>query len=104
MTVFDSVESNVKRLLEHYPGTRDNDKLLTLLYLRRYCGVQISDEGFRKILKPSVPSFETIRRVRQRIQELDRDSRVPKFQPSGSTAAARKEKTNSLFEYLKGGE
>ena len=100
MTVFDSVEPKVKRLLARFPETRSNDKLLTLLYLREYCGVQVSDEGLRKILKPNVPTFETIRRVRQRVQELDRNSERPMFQPSRETMIARSEKTKTLLGYL----
>jgi len=58
------VKSQVEYMLNKYPETRDNDKLLQVLILKKFYGVQNIDD----ILNPKVPSLESIRRCRQKFQ------------------------------------
>lgn len=62
-------------ILEAYPEARDSDKLLWLAYLVLYCdlktilGPKAYDDLKKVIMKDSTPTMETVRRVRQKIQE-----------------------------------
>jgi hypothetical protein len=58
------VKSQVEYMLNKYPKTRDNDKLLQVLILKEFYGVETIDD----ILNPKVPSLESIRRCRQKFQ------------------------------------
>jgi|GEM_PF-6637844 hypothetical protein len=61
LNVFDLTE----KLLQEEPETRNSDALLIARYFKKYHGITRLDE-----IPPrdDVPSFETIRRARQRIQ------------------------------------
>ena len=67
MTVVDEFR-NIKRWVEYWlendPACRDDDKLLIYRIMCCTTDVKVSWEDFRKI-----PSFESIRRVRQKLQE-----------------------------------
>lgn len=58
------VKTQVEYTLQNYPKTRNNDKLLQVTVLKNFYGVKNIDD----ILKPKVPSLESIRRCRQKLQ------------------------------------
>lgn len=60
----DQVKTQVEYTLKIYPEARNNDKLLQVLVLKNFYGVVSIDD----ILKPRVPSLESIRRCRQKLQ------------------------------------
>ena len=70
------VKEKVRHVLEHYPETRDSDKLLWLSYMERFRGLgevfgtPEQFVAFKKLmLDPDTPQAESIRRVRQKCQE-----------------------------------
>lgn len=58
------VKQQVEFILKEFPETRNNDKKLQVMVLMQFYEVkEITD-----ILKPNVPSLESIRRCRQKLQ------------------------------------
>lgn len=57
----------VERILQNEPATRSNDKLLILRVWENY-GMGFSDSQRRTFLSDRLPSPETIRRTRQKLQ------------------------------------
>jgi len=70
-----TVGTGVYCLLQSYPELRDNDTLLLFAYLNKFCGLKkaLGDDAYNKLkeicLDNATPKFESIRRVRQKIQE-----------------------------------
>src|SRR3972149_11755512 len=72
-----TIKDRIGNLLEVYSELRDSDKKLWLAYLNRYHGLRdrvnsakSPYEALRNIfLSDDTPSFESIRRVRQKYQE-----------------------------------
>lgn len=60
----ENVTSKVADILEKYPQTRNNDKLLIYYILTDYYNCN----HLYDIVSIKVPNFETIRRARQRLQ------------------------------------
>jgi hypothetical protein len=58
------VKTQVEYTLKTYPETRNNDKLLQVIVLKKFYEARLIED----ILKPSVPSLESIRRCRQKLQ------------------------------------
>ncbi|KGK88006.1 hypothetical protein [Clostridium sp. HMP27] len=58
------VKDQVAYILEKDLDARDNDKLLQVSVLKTFYNVEKIDD----ILKPEVPSLESIRRCRQKLQ------------------------------------
>ena len=65
-----TVKSRVEYVLENYPETRNDDRYLWLIYIRLFCPEMSKYIRFipYDVLK-NAPTFETIRRCRQKIQE-----------------------------------
>jgi len=67
-----TMKGKVTYLLENYPILRDNDNLLIGMVYKEYYGITYAD-SFLDIMKHHderhLPNFETIRRVRQKVQE-----------------------------------
>jgi len=61
------IKNKVREILEVYPETRDSDKLLYLKYFDQI-GLHLTDSQKELIL--TIPAFETLRRYRQKFQEL----------------------------------
>ena len=65
----------VEHILDKYPDTRDNDKLLWLAYLSLFRNLHevIGRDAYLKlkkvIMSPNTCSMESVRRVRQKLQE-----------------------------------
>jgi len=78
-----TTKDRVLYILERYPETRNDDRYLWLIYIRLFCPEMSRYIKFipYSVLKNAV-QFETIRRVRQRIQEaglyLPTDPKVAK--------------------------
>ena len=64
MDEFDSIKKEVLMILESEPETRNSDKLLIFRIINNHINFPLSFEEFNKL-----PNFETIRRMRQKIQE-----------------------------------
>jgi hypothetical protein len=60
---FNKTQEIVLDILKNDERSRNDDKWLTYLVMRKFTNIYIPFEDFNKI-----PSFETIRRVRQKIQ------------------------------------
>lgn len=64
-----TMQSKVENVLRIYPETRDSDRLLICSIYRSYYNVNVWDESFADVLADeTLPSFETIRRCRQKAQ------------------------------------
>ena len=78
MKMLESLETakeKVEFILSNYPTLRDSDKKLWLGYLNLYHGLRkkIGEESYsilkEIILSDSTPTMESIRRIRQKLQE-----------------------------------
>ena len=63
-----SMQAKVEYLLKIYPITRDSDKMLICAVYSRYYNVDMSDSFGKVMSSERLPSFETIRRCRQKAQ------------------------------------
>ena len=62
-----TIEDKVAKLLERFPALRSSDKLLITSYFAEYHDIRTFRQfAFSKV---ELPSFESIRRTRQRIQQ-----------------------------------
>lgn len=70
-----SVKEKVRKVLEQYPETQDDDKLLWLgvMAIDYNLRAELGEEGYKKfrawLLKNKIPPFESVRRIRQKFQE-----------------------------------
>ena len=74
-----NLEAKVRRALEHYPSTRDDDRLLALAV---WCdGFNLDPfTPIRDVMRnKSLPSQESIGRIRRKIQEQDESLRGTKY-------------------------
>ena len=70
-----TMHNRVMEVLMDTPDTRSSDRLLISEVYRRYYGVR--SEPFHVVMSRSdLPSFETIRRCRQKIQEENEELRA----------------------------
>lgn len=71
----EKVKDQVAYCLEHYPDTRDNDKLLTLGIYALFYGLKksLGQDAYNKfrewLLSNEVPANESITRCRRKFQE-----------------------------------
>ena len=70
------VTPKVFEILKKYPETRDNDKELLLKVYTKYYHVFLADPFYKVMRRKDLPSMESIRRARQRIQEYYPDFRA----------------------------
>jgi len=95
---FETVEPIVKRLLEKIEETRADDNILYAYYVSRVDGdvtKVLFDRKYR--LMNGLASYETVSRVRRKLQE--RDARL---KPSKEYIAARKKAEAEYKAYAKG--
>ena len=71
-----TIKSKVRYILEKHPETRDSDKLLWLAYMCIFHDLKSmfkSEDEYKRfrtlIMNSKSPTFESIRRVRQKYQE-----------------------------------
>lgn len=64
-----NMQNKVEWVLTNYPQARDNDNLLINIIYSRFYNVNVSCRSFKDVtLHTKLPSFETIRRCRQKAQ------------------------------------
>jgi hypothetical protein len=61
-----NITDRVRNILEAVPATRDSDKELLIIYMQK-AGMELTPAQVN--LFKQLPSMETIRRIRQKIQE-----------------------------------
>lgn len=65
-------KDRVEYVLSYYPGTRESDKKLWLVYMHNFHGLGLVN-GYnslvRIIMDEETPSMETLRRIRQKFQQ-----------------------------------
>jgi hypothetical protein len=66
LEVLTKVEDKVAYILENDPASRDSDRVLIVEYLKTFHKAKTIDDLLRK----DVPSMESIRRTRQKLQSL----------------------------------
>lgn len=70
-------KDKVREIMEKYPVTRDSDKLLWLAYMVKHHGLReklgnTAYEVLKEVfMSEETPAMESIRRVRQKIQEQE---------------------------------
>ena len=88
-----NMQDKVEFLLETYPATRDNDRLLIGAVYAHFYGVDVGCTSFKSVLlNDRLPSFESIRRVRAKVQADREDLR--------GTKAKEKERLEAQKDYL----
>lgn len=91
--------NKVKDILEEYPSSRNNDNTLFYIYLSVYHKVN-QDTLFTDVLQGIeqgfYPSFETLRRSRQKVQE-----NYPDLKASKEVQEARKQQEILIREQIK---
>ena len=95
MATLTTIKPKVEYLLRMYPRLRDDDWLLIGMVYHTYYGIGY-DKGFLEVMKNheelDLPSFETIRRTRQKVQEEN-----PSLE---SSKAKKKERQMAFNEFL----
>lgn len=89
-------KERVKYLLERYPHARDNDFYLMWLYLKIFEGLPLPYLDW-KIIEILDGSTESVRRVRQKIQNEDK-----LFLPSVEVQHKRRMKQEAIRKVIKG--
>lgn len=86
-----TIKDNVEKVLARYPQSRNNDKLLILMYWKDIDGLSFGSEPefIDGVINKST-STESIRRARQLIQEDGR------FLPTDETVLARRMKKSRM--------
>ena len=93
-----TMQARVEFCLETYPICRDDDNMLIGAIYSIFYDVDVKRTTFKEILmRNDLPSFETIRRCRQKAQEQRPELR-------GTRYAQKKRKANEerVREYVKG--
>lgn len=89
---FKSVKEIVLNILENEERARNDDKYLTYRVMQHYTDIYINFEDFEKI-----PAFETIKRVRAKIQNQE-----GKFMPtSDEVIKHRRQRQDEVKEFIK---
>ena len=70
-----TIEKRVKHILEEYPPSRGDDRLLQWKYLRAFTPVRLSFATFEQ-LRATMPSPESITRARRKIQAQEGNERL----------------------------
>jgi len=70
-----TIERRVKHILEEYPPSRGDDRLLQWKYLRAFTPVRLSFTTFEQ-LRMTMPSPESITRARRKIQAQEANANL----------------------------
>ena len=95
------LQDQVRWILDHYPATRDNDRLLVLRYWLEFDGLRELLDGEaiatleRFMANPRTATPETVRRRRQELQRLDSGGSDDDLAPSDSTKRWRKARAHA---------
>ena len=90
------VTPKVLDILRKYPGVRGDDRMLLVKVYQAY-GADITAPFYYIVADPDLPSFESIRRARQKIQENCEELRADK-----AVEDVRIAKQEEYIEYAKG--
>lgn len=93
-----TIQQMVEEILRQYPGTRDDDRELIQTLYGKYYGIDFFTPFGAVLKNKKLPSFESIRRCRQRLQEHDESLRGSK-----RSEDARISKQEEYLEYVKEG-
>ena len=89
----ETMQKKVEWALGRFPQTRDNDRLLICVIYRGFYNTDINNLSFKEVtLNDKLPSFETIRRCRQKAQ-------ADKPELRGKTDKERLERQKEYVEY-----
>jgi len=95
-----TLQSKVEDILAKYPKARDDDRILIGGVYALYYGVDVSGASFKDVLlDKTLPSFESIRRCRQKAQAEYEDLRGSK-----AREAERIEAQKDFIKYAIEGE
>jgi hypothetical protein len=87
-----TAKERVEYILEHYPETRNNDLYLWIIYVRLFCPELSQYIKFIPFdLFKKAPSYETISRVRRKLQESGR------FLPTDPKVARKRRKLANIY-------
>lgn len=75
MTELKTIQQKVEAILRQYPGTRNDDRELIQVYYGKYEGIDYYTPFGAVLRNKKLPSFESIRRTRQKLQETHEDLR-----------------------------
>jgi len=92
-----TIQQMVENVLRQYPGTREDDRELIQTLYGKYYGVDFYKPWGAVIRDKNLPSFESIRRARQKLQENDESLRGSK-----ESEDARLDKQEEYLEYVRG--
>jgi hypothetical protein len=85
-----TISKRTEEILRLYPDTRDNDMALYV----KYCEVYHTDiVHIQDMLKSTAPTFDSIGRVRRKIQET-------MYKPSAEAKAAKKLKEAEIRQFV----
>ena len=93
-----TIQQMVENILRQYPGTRSDDRELIQTLYGKYYGVDYYKPFGAVIRDKNLPSFESIRRCRQKLQEQNEDLRGSKMSED-----ARLAKQVEYIEYAREG-
>lgn len=93
-----TIHQMVEKILKDYPGTREDDRELIKTLYGKYYGIDYYQPWGSVIKNKNLPSFESIRRCRQKIQEKDKSLRGSK-----KSEEARLDMQEEYLEYAREG-
>ena len=100
MSTLTKIKPQVEYLLKKYPVLRDDDFLLIGSIYHHYYDIGY-DESFLQVMKNhkelGLPSFETIRRTRQKVQEEN-----PLLESSKAKKKERQIAFNEFYDFARG--
>ena len=97
MNELKAISKIVEQILNDVPATRDDDRLLYLTVVKWMKPSAEYQPFTLTIMDKTLPSPETVRRSRQKVQELNRYLR-----PSADVSGMRLEKEHEFFDFAIG--
>lgn len=95
MSKLNTIKAQVEYILRRYPATRNDDRFLIRVLYQKFYNVHYYDSFGAVLMNTKLPSFESIRRCRQKIQEQDESLRGTK-----ESAKARLDKQVEYIEFV----
>lgn len=93
-----TMQQRIEFCLETYPMCRDDDNILIGTVLSIFYNVDVKHITLKEtLLRTDLPSFETIRRCRQKAQE-----QRPELRGTRYTQKKRKDNEKRVREYVRG--
>lgn len=85
-----TITQKIQAILEHVPATRNSDTELLLIYMQK-SGMELTPKQV-EIFK-NMPSAETIRRTRQKIQQVGKYTAAPEIKAARDYKAIQTRRT-----------